>query len=92
MAANHLLHRRHTLITPVRASLITGCVLLVTGSAYGTAQPFSASGGAAALDPQIDWSRARLIVVQDGGRYKTLESFARETMGAMYGAEHLPGL
>lgn len=54
--------------------------------------PLGASEAAIALDPQIDWSRAQLIVVQDGGRYKTLDSFARENVAAMYGREHLPGL
>lgn len=55
-------------------------------------EPLGASRKAAALDPQIDWGRARLIAVQDAGRYKTLDSFAREMMQAMYGAEHFPGL
>jgi len=55
-------------------------------------QPFAASQQAVELDGQIDWQQARLIAVQDGGRYKTLDSFARESMTAMYGKEHLPGL
>lgn len=45
-----------------------------------------------ALDEQVSWSSARLIAAQDSGRHKTLESFARESMQAMIGAEHLPGL
>ena len=55
-------------------------------------EPFAASRDAVKLDPQIDWSAARLIAVQDANRYKTLDSFARESMAAMYGKDHLPGL
>ncbi len=54
--------------------------------------PLEPSRTAMPLDRQIDWSRAALIVVQDAGRYKTLDSFAREAMSAMRGKEHLPGL
>lgn len=50
------------------------------------------SRAAATLDQKIDWSRARLIAVQDAQRYKTLDSFARESITAFHGAEHLPGL
>jgi cytochrome c-type biogenesis protein CcsB len=55
-------------------------------------EPLVASAGAIELDRQIDWTKARLMVVQDAGRYKTLESFARESLSAMTGQEHLPGL
>jgi ABC-type transport system involved in cytochrome c biogenesis permease subunit len=44
------------------------------------------------MDKNIDWSKARLIAVQGAGRYKTLDSFARESMSAMYGKESLPKL
>jgi len=54
--------------------------------------PFGASEPAVALDQRIDWSAPSLIAVQDAGRYKTLDSFAREKMSDMYGAEHFPGL
>lgn len=54
--------------------------------------PFAASEKAIALDAKIDWSRGRLISVQDDGRYKTLDSFARESMHTMYGSENFPGL
>jgi len=68
-------------------------VLLATGGAtLASDAPFAASGKALEIDGQIDWSRARLIAVQDGGRYKTLDSFARESMAEMYGKERLPGL
>lgn len=69
-------------------------LLLVSSFAWSALadESFAASADAVKLDPQIDWSRARLIVVQDAGRYKTLDSFAREGMQAMYGAEHFPGL
>lgn len=55
-------------------------------------EPFAASRDAAALDKQVDWSAVRLLAVQDSGRYKTLDSFARETIARMYGAESFPGL
>ncbi len=58
----------------------------------GKSEPLEPSGRAAALDDQIDWSAASLIAVQDRGRYKTLDSFARESFAAMTGREHLPGL
>ncbi|HRS29226.1 MAG TPA: cytochrome c biogenesis protein CcsA [Phycisphaerae bacterium] len=63
----------------------------LAASAQG-AEPFAASQNAVALDRQIDWRHAKLIVVQDAGRYKTLEAFARERVSAMYGTGHLPGL
>lgn len=44
------------------------------------------------LDQAVNWSNARLIVVQDAGRFKTLESYARERLQAMIGAESFPGL
>ncbi|RIK63312.1 MAG: hypothetical protein DCC65_16105 [Planctomycetota bacterium] len=67
-------------------------VVFAAAPAGAADEPFAASKSAAALDAQIDWSRARLIAVQDDGRYKTLDTFAREAFGAMYGKEHLPGL
>lgn len=57
-----------------------------------TKESFDASGRAVTLDQQIDWSQARLITVQDGNRYKTLDSFARESITGMYGREHFPEL
>ena len=65
---------------------------MLFASAAQAAKPFAASQAAIPLDQQIDWSKARLIAVQDGGRYKTLESFARESFTTMYGKESLPGL
>ncbi len=44
------------------------------------------------LDRRLDWERYGLIAVQDAGRYKTLDSFAREAMVHMTGKEHFPGL
>lgn len=64
---------------------------LLTSTAQANV-PFAPSEAAAQLDPQIDWSNARLIGVQDGGRYKTLESFARESFSSLHGKENLPGL
>lgn len=58
----------------------------------GAAEPLPPSAKAAALDSQIDWKKASLLAVQDMGRYKTLDSFAREHMVAMTGSAHLPGL
>ena len=57
------------------------------GHTHTTTTVDDALNGAAALDGAIDWSNARLIAVQDGGRFKTLESFARESMDAMTGEE-----
>lgn len=67
-------------------------VLVTASSAIASDQPFDASRRAAELDAAMDWSQARLIAVQDAGRYKTLDSFARESMTALCGREHLPGL
>lgn len=55
-------------------------------------EPYAAARQAAALDAELDWSRARLLAVQDGGRYKTLDSFAREWLHMMTRQDHLPGL
>jgi len=75
----------------VRTALVA--LLLMGGRAASAGdRPFEASKPAIELDRQIDWSKARLIAVQDAGRIKTLESFAREAMHDMYGKEHLPGL
>ncbi|MEP0845438.1 MAG: cytochrome c biogenesis protein CcsA [Phycisphaerae bacterium] len=80
-----------------RGRVIGAAFALMTGAglafpSLASVQPFAASERAIGLDKQIDWSAARLIAVQDGGRYKTLDSFARESFSAMYGKEHLPGL
>ncbi|OWY70699.1 hypothetical protein B7486_13915 [cyanobacterium TDX16] len=77
--------------------LALGCslylmVAAVAAPAHADEVAFAASEKAAAIDAQIDWSRARLIAVQDAGRYKTLDSFAREAIHEMYGKEHFPGL
>ena len=58
--------------------------------------PYAASATAVRLDEELEgqdaWEQARLIAVQDANRYKTLDSFARESLYAMCGQEHLPGL
>lgn len=77
------------------SALIVIGVILAAGAAPalgGDAEPFEASKNAVALDQQIDWANAGLIVVQDASRYKTLDSFARESFSAMNGKESLPGL
>ncbi|MGE3182277.1 MAG: cytochrome c biogenesis protein CcsA [Phycisphaerae bacterium] len=53
--------------------------------------PMPPSTATIELDRALDWKQARLISVQDNGRYKTLDSFAREAMTTMYGREHFPG-
>jgi ABC-type transport system involved in cytochrome c biogenesis permease subunit len=58
----------------------------------GKMSAIDVSEAAKRLDANVDWSKARLIAVQDGQRYKTLDSFAREAMTEMTGQEHLPGL
>lgn len=75
--------------------ILTALLLLMAAGLAGCGgeePPLPASQGAALLDEQVDWSRAKLIAVQDGGRYKTLDSFAREAFATMSGREHLPGL
>ena len=54
--------------------------------------PLPPARAAAALDAKLNWNEARLIAVQDGGRYKTLDSFSREWLRMMYGAEHFPSM
>lgn len=77
----------------LKAGIIAGLIMAFASTAWaGTDEPFDASKKAAELDAVLDWSQARLIAVQDAGRYKTLDSFARESMTAMYGRESLPGL
>ncbi len=75
-----------------RLGSVFGAVCLLLSGCGGPETPYQASQGAAALDPQVNWANARLVVVQDAGRYKTLDSFAREAFAAMTGREHLPGL
>jgi len=79
---------RPTLARRLGATLLAAALV---GPA-AAAEPFDASKHAMELDAKIDWSRARLIAVQDRGRYKTLESFARESIHELYGREHFPGL
>lgn len=73
----------------LRALLVAA---LLVPTARAAEPPLEPSRSAIPLDRRLDWSRAALIVVQDAGRYKTLDSFAREAMNAMRGREHLPGL
>ncbi len=74
-------------------TLLAGVALSwLAPSAAAGRPPFEPAAGAVELDRQIDWRRASLIVVQDARRFKTLESFARESLAAMCGQEHLPGL
>jgi ABC-type transport system involved in cytochrome c biogenesis permease subunit len=88
-SARGLSKRRKLARTATVAPLLALFCLAPTARA---AEPFAASKNAVALDRQIDWTHAKLIAVQDAGRYKTLESFARERINAMYGSGHLPGL
>ena len=74
------------------AALLAVAVMLVLPGCGRDAPPYQASQRAAQMDPRIDWSEASLLVVQDAGRYKTLDSFARESLKAMTGSEHFPGL
>jgi cytochrome c-type biogenesis protein CcsB len=74
------------------ARVVAAIALLFAAGGASAEEPLAASKQAALIDDQIDWNRARLIAVQDAGRYKTLDSFVRESFQTMYGAEHLPGL
>jgi ABC-type transport system involved in cytochrome c biogenesis permease subunit len=79
-------------IQTMRALLAAFAVAGALVCAAGAAEPLRASQAAAELDRQIDWSAFRLIAVQDAGRYKTMDSFAREAFSGMYSRESLPGL
>jgi ABC-type transport system involved in cytochrome c biogenesis permease subunit len=73
----------------------TACVaaaLVSLGGSVAHADEFTPQPEAVALDQALDYSDARLLVVLDRNRHKTLESFARESFSAMYGEEALPGL
>jgi ABC-type transport system involved in cytochrome c biogenesis permease subunit len=84
-----------------RCAILAAMFALAAAAHVGAQQPLPPGGGesattareaAAALDDQINWEQTRLIAVQDSGRYKTLDSFAREWMAKMTGKAHLPGL
>ncbi len=81
-------HHRPALV----ACLATTLLLAISTGCRQPAEPMAASETAVKIDQAVDWSQAELIVVQDAGRYKTLDSFARECMAAMYGQDSLPGL
>ncbi len=85
--------RAHALARRLAAGLLCfTCAAATEVAAAAEVGPPAALAHAAALDRQIDWSQARLIAVQDAGRYKSLESFARETLARLTGRESLPGL
>ncbi|MBI5863169.1 MAG: hypothetical protein HZB38_01385, partial [Planctomycetes bacterium] len=77
--------------SPRRFSAVLLIALGATVAVAGEPK-FQPPADLAALDAQINWSHCKLIAVQDQGRYKTLDSFAREAMTAMCGKEQLPGL
>lgn len=76
----------------MRATFATIALTALVVAGCKPAEPLPPSESAVALDRAIDWSAAKLIAVQDAGRHKTLDSFAREAMAAMTGREHLPAL
>jgi ABC-type transport system involved in cytochrome c biogenesis permease subunit len=78
--------------SPPAAALILATALLPLIARAGQPTCYPASAKAAALDKQLNLANARLIVVQDGGRYKALDSFARESFSTLSGREQLPGL
>lgn len=81
------------MMTTIRYAVVVAAFLVSSAwPAHAAERPLPPSVKAAQLDKRIDWREARLIAVQDAGRYKTLDSFARESMSAMYGRECLPGL
>lgn len=75
----------------IATALVT---LQATALASKRGPAFQPAADLAALDQGLDWSRARLIVVQEGGRYKTIESFARESFAGLTAnqVESLPEL
>jgi ABC-type transport system involved in cytochrome c biogenesis permease subunit len=78
-------------LTPRRLLLgaLAAALLALPAAADERARPWAS---AAALDQQVDWSRARLLAIQHQNRHKTLDSFARESMAVMVGRDRLPGL
>lgn len=88
----HLLSSSRIRRTFATTALLLPAVLLSSSAAARDTAPFAASQHALQLDKQIDWTSGGIIAVQDANRYKTLESFARERVMALYGKEHLPGL
>jgi ABC-type transport system involved in cytochrome c biogenesis permease subunit len=99
MTSFHVLHRRvsHAGIarlagrSALRGALVA-VLLLAHPAARAGSPPVAAPADLQALDRALDWSAAKLIAIQDGGRYRTLDSFARESLQAMTGRESLPGL
>lgn len=76
-----------------RAAALAGALLLsFAAGASAATEPFPVSDAARKLDRALDWSQVRLLAVQEGNRYKTLESLARESIATMYGQESFPGL
>lgn len=67
-------------------------VLPLVANAADQELAFPTPDRAAELDAQIDWDRAKDIVVQDANVYKTLDAFAADAMYSLYGREHFPGL
>jgi ABC-type transport system involved in cytochrome c biogenesis permease subunit len=73
------------------AAIFAGVVVL-SWIASAAEPVFTPDEKLAAMDRAIDYSRGQLIAVQHEERYKTLDSFARETITAMTGTDRLPGL
>ena len=73
-------------------AVLLGALVASTPGCRRPAEPYLPAQKAAQLDRQIDWKDARLIVAQEGGRYKTLDALAREAFSSMAGQEHLSGL
>ncbi len=69
-------------------------ILALSGVAPALARgpQFTPDPDLVALDTAVEWRAAKLIAIQHDNRHKTLEAFSRESMAAMTGAEHLPGL
>lgn len=73
-------------------ALALAAVLSAAGAAPARGPEFEPADELVKLDQALNWADARLLAVQDEGRYKTLDSFAREVMSKMTAVEHLPEL
>jgi ABC-type transport system involved in cytochrome c biogenesis permease subunit len=86
------MHRNSRIHLGVLFALVALTPLVFVGCSRGDDRPYAASATAAQVDKQVDWSPAQTIAVQNDGRLKTLDSFARESLSEMTGQEHFPGL
>lgn len=78
------------------ASLVLLAVMLARSAAADDVQlderVKASLHSAALMESDIQWGETPLLVVQDRGRYKPIEAFARESISSMHGDSRLPEL